>query len=60
MQIEKYPVSDLEEWEEDCVDYSHDPFSRGMAEGGGGGDGKHSEQNKWINYKNFSKKEKNK
>ena len=26
MQIEKYPVTDLEEGEEDCVDYSQDPF----------------------------------
>ena len=37
MQIEKYPVSDLKEGEEDCVDYSHDPFSRGVADGGGTG-----------------------
>ena len=45
MQIEKYPVSDLEEWEEDCVDYSHDPFSRGVAEWGGGTENTPSEIN---------------
>ena len=37
MQIEKYPVFDLEEGEEDCVDYCHDPFSRGWWRRGGGG-----------------------
>ena len=51
MQIEKYPVLDLEEGEEDCADYSYDPFSRGGGRGGGGGGGeKHSERNKWVNY----------
>ena len=39
MQIEKYPVFDLEEGEEDCVDYSHDPFSKGWWRMGGGGGG---------------------